>query len=311
VTDPDRKPSFTEMAKATENLGKFITVRQDGKGDFKSIQAAIDAAPPNSLIEIQDNGPYDERLVIRTEGLTLRGREGCWPVIRGPRHDRSAPILVELGAPRATIERSVLLHRPASGKGAVSVAARAPPFCLRSVMVYVEAHPDQPDKGKALSTGAAGVGSRVEHSVFVGFGYFLHGGVSIRNSAWLRGRVYAGGGSELRFCTVPEGGMFHGRPSAVYDSILAVRVAWTAGHRLEHCDAFPARPNPSVILGRGCFSAGPQFRDPKNLDYRLKPTSPCRKRASDGGDLGCRFTPEMLEMLKLALKLRQKGIIKF
>jgi hypothetical protein len=42
--------------------------------------------------------------------------------------------------------------------------------------------------------------------------------------------------------------------------------------------------------------------------YRLKPTSPCRKKASDGGDIGCRFTPEMLEK---ALELRRKRIIKF
>jgi hypothetical protein len=41
------------------------------------------------------------------------------------------------------------------------------------------------------------------------------------------------------------------------------------------------------------------------------PTSPCRKKASDGGDIGCRFTPEMLEMLEKALELRKKGIIKF
>jgi len=40
-------------------------------------------------------------------------------------------------------------------------------------------------------------------------------------------------------------------------------------------------------------------------------TGPCRGKASDGGDLGCRFTPEMLEMLKKALELRRKGIIKF
>jgi len=32
---------------------------------------------------------------------------------------------------------------------------------------------------------------------------------------------------------------------------------------------------------------------------------------ADGGDIGCRFTPEMLEMLKKALELRRKGIIKF
>jgi hypothetical protein len=41
------------------------------------------------------------------------------------------------------------------------------------------------------------------------------------------------------------------------------------------------------------------------------PTIPCVRNASEGGDLGCRFTPEMLEMLKLALELRAKGVIKF
>jgi hypothetical protein len=32
---------------------------------------------------------------------------------------------------------------------------------------------------------------------------------------------------------------------------------------------------------------------------------------TDSGDIGCRFTPEMLEMLQKALELRKKGIIKF
>jgi len=35
---------------------------------------------------------------------------------------------------------------------------------------------------------------------------------------------------------------------------------------------------------------------------------PRRGKASDGGDIGCRYTPEML---RLALELRRKGIIKF
>ena len=37
----------------------------------------------------------------------------------------------------------------------------------------------------------------------------------------------------------------------------------------------------------------------------------CRKKASDGGDIGCRYTPEMMEVLEKALELRKKGIIKF
>jgi hypothetical protein len=36
-----------------------------------------------------------------------------------------------------------------------------------------------------------------------------------------------------------------------------------------------------------------------------------RKKASDGGEIGCRYTPEMMEVLEKALELRKKGIIKF
>jgi len=63
--------------------------------------------------------------------------------------------------------------------------------------------------------------------------------------------------------------------------------------------------------GKGCFSESPEFNDPNGLDFRLAPTSPCRKRAADGGDLGCRYTPGMLEMLKMAFELRRRGIITF
>jgi hypothetical protein len=79
---------------------------------------------------------------------------------------------------------------------------------------------------------------------------------------------------------------------------------------MNHCAVWSSAD--SVIeRDEGCFTADPQFRDPANLDYRLAPTSPCIGKASDGGDLGCRYTPEMIELCKLALELRRKGIIKF
>jgi hypothetical protein len=63
--------------------------------------------------------------------------------------------------------------------------------------------------------------------------------------------------------------------------------------------------------GKNCFAADPRFVDAKHLDCRLMPGSPCRGRASGGGDLGFRYTRETVEMLKLANDLRAKGIIKF
>jgi hypothetical protein len=62
--------------------------------------------------------------------------------------------------------------------------------------------------------------------------------------------------------------------------------------------------------GKGCFIGDPQFRDPANLDYRLMPTSPCIGKASDGGDIGCRYTPEMIEICQNARELQAQGIVK-
>ena len=97
------------------------------------------------------------------------------------------------------------------------------------------------------------------------------------------------------------------------NSILPSLECGKPGGNVNCCNVHgdPPRFINEAKPGKGCFSAAPQFRNPDLFDYRLKPTSLCRKRASDGGDLGCRYTPEMLEMLKLAHELRKKGIIKF
>jgi len=79
---------------------------------------------------------------------------------------------------------------------------------------------------------------------------------------------------------------------------------------MDYCVTFGAI-SAEVQRGKGCWSANPMFRDPSNLDYRLKPGSPCIGKASDGGDIGCRYTPEMIELCKQALEIRRRGILKF
>ena len=119
-----------------------------------------------------------------------------------------------------------------------------------------------------------------------------------------------GGGLELRSCTIAAAVEFNDERVLLVDCIVSQVKSDKPGGRVEYCNVFGgfrefAKP------GKGCFSAPPQFADPKNLDYRLMPISPCRGKASDGGDLGCRYTPEMIEILRVALELRRRGIIKF
>ena len=61
----------------------------------------------------------------------------------------------------------------------------------------------------------------------------------------------------------------------------------------------------------GCFKADPMFVHPEHFDYRFRSGSPCIGRPSDGGDIGCRYTPEMTELCNVVLELRRKRILKF
>jgi len=322
VTDAARKPTFAEMLKATETLGKFITVRQDGKGDFTSIQAAIDAAPANSLVEIQDSRTYSEKIEIPKEmsGLALRGRSGCWPVVTSAGCRSPFPVLVRLAAPRVTLDRLVLAHVNAAGQGPSCVRAESGPFHVRRCVVIGR------NGVYAFSMGAPG---EIDGSLVAGAHPTLERRLSSRDSIWLVGLYGLSPGSrienavicdpfpfpqcELWRCTIVGPAKLKDQGTHVLDCIVLGEVeSPNAGNRIEHCDilgkpAFVDLARP----GKGCFSADPQFRDPDNFDYRLKPTSPCRKKASDGGDIGCRYTPEMIEVLEKALELRKKGIIKF
>ena len=325
---------------------KLIAVRQDGKGDFTSIQAAIDAAEPGSVVEIQDDGPYNEPVIIPQDkpGITLRGQEGRWPIITSEGPVRGADCLVAARAEGATIERLVLLHSVPTGAYSNALALHALKQRARLVLAYMV----KPPGGSLWWTVSAQVGRQLPGpegqelvNCLVALGGLNLGEprVALRDSIVFTGQVHLNVhtkatlsnvfapslfarddcATELSRCTVPGRAMLTNRPNLARDCILGSIASDTRETTIEHCNVFGvtlgevgqicftghARP------GKGCFSEDPQFRDPDNFDYRLKPTSPCRGKASDGGDIGCRYTPEMIELLEKALELRKKGIIKF
>ena len=60
---------------------RVITVQQDGKGDFTSIQAAVSAAQPGEQVRIEDDGTYREYVSIGEPNLLLTAGRGRHPTL--------------------------------------------------------------------------------------------------------------------------------------------------------------------------------------------------------------------------------------
>jgi hypothetical protein len=322
ANDATRSPTLSELAGLVAGLGQKFTVRQDGSGDYTSIQAAIDAAPPKSLIEIQDNGPYNEKLLISEEkqGLTLRGVAGCWPIITSQGPNTNFPTLVSVKPSEVVLERLILAHGGAAGSASSCLAVPGEgPFHLRFVIGYCV------NDNSWCGIGAVG-NAVVENCVFASTLHAMLGRCEIRDTIALS-RLHAKraslnnvvcrtleseGENDLQLCTIADPIRLPGAPSTLRDCILRSVEASRPGDRIDFCNLSGNPPFIDLAApGNGCFFGDPQFVNPQKLDYRLLPTSPCIGKASDGGDIGCRFTPEMLQMFQLAFELRARGIIKF
>ena len=79
----------------------------------RSIRQAISTAQANTVIEIQDNGPYYEKVVVpvsRAANLTLRGKKGCWPVIASGGSLGAINEFIEVQAQGTELARLAIVH---------------------------------------------------------------------------------------------------------------------------------------------------------------------------------------------------------
>ena len=330
LTDTKRDPTVGEIEEAVKDLGNYLTVRQDGRGDHTSIQSAIDAAGPKSLIEIRDSGIYSEQITIGREksGLTLRGAQGCWPVITSEGvADRAFAYLMRNGASGTKLKQFVLLHLQCAGEHPTALRLDGGSITAQRLVVQCGAN------GK-LAFPVSGHGSfTAKQCLFLGKHIYqglmralrlsdcIASGLSASNRfpaslnnvlLTSKNRALWQGGIHAKGCTIFSVGSIPREGTTVSDSIIPDLTPQKGRNVFKNCCVIakgPPRPLPQ--LGRGCFRADPMFRDPDNLDYRLHPRSPCRGRASDGGDLGFRYTQSILELLQVAQRLKQKGMLDF
>lgn len=321
VTDATRSPSFVDLTKAVAEVGQRLTVRLDGKGGFTNIQAAIDAAEPNSLIEIQDNGPYREGVSVSKDGLTIRGAHDRWPVVTSQNVLPKPSLLLALNGKKITIDRLLLVHSdPGSEQRTVYVESGSN-VQLRRVLAWLGS--DDAMSGIAVS---AGSNAEFDTCFFVGDGY-CDRKAQIKNSFWLYYNIHhlteadfencvcigsvriSLHGGTARHCVFKGNANLQQSPFHFTNSIMEHVTSDTPGSTAENCNLLEL--SGAHRLGGQALSADPQFTNPKQLDYRLLTTSPCIGKASDGGDIGVHYTPDMMEMCRIALELRAKGIIKF
>jgi serine/threonine protein kinase len=302
VTDRERKPSFAELEQAVALLGPRRTVRTDGEGDFITIQQAIDAAGPNTLIEIEDNGPYNEKIRIPPEktGLTIRGADDCWPVVTSVGPIRDFDVLAFVQAAETTLQRLILVHGTPAGERPSCLAVHAPGCRVRSAIVVAKAVP------AGFWTQFGHGECEVDDSIISAKGD-LRGRVVFRNCLILGDAMHADRPCELRHSTIANDLTLVNPPSVVLDCIVGKIHVGRGGHRIENCILGAPPPQEST----NCVVAAPRFRDAMDFDFSLLPNSPGAKKASDGGDVGCRYTPEMVELCEQAVELRKQIAIKF
>jgi len=349
VRDAARKPTVADLAAAAAKVSsKTLTVRQDGKGDFKTIQEAVAAAPAWSTVLVADGATYREiiRVPDGKEGLILRGQKGRWPTIcsEGMRIETIAD-LFRTDSPNVTLEGFVLHHCAKESKyvaGAFAcVDVLKPPVRVRSCILYMVWVSGQVAtiSGNPKPTDVI---AEFDHCVILmppdgGFWSDGSGIITMSNCTWLQGRITSRwvkghigpvhgfrfensvlrdtrvlAPSEFRSCTIVGKTVLEDAPNLLRDCIAEHVSSDRRETTIEHCDLYGTPPYGDFAKpGKACFQLDPGFLDPARFDYRLRANSPCRGKASDGGDIGCRPTPAMIEILRKTLQLRDRSLLKF
>ena len=220
-------------------------------------------------------------------------------------------ILVHSLSPQTTIDRVLLLHTAPTLTDAQCLAVNFGTLRLSCSLVYMRVGVGLSNYYKNRLT---------MHDSVILTSVHANGDLVLHNSLCVGVLSPAVGGGDVRFCTV-TGAVNLGTHATSHVALNSIFLGAVTSYPnvptdRQHCNLMRAKGVvnyrvPESESVKACIAVPPGFRDPANLDYRLTPGSPCIGKASDGGDLGCRYTPGMIEICEKALELRDAGIIAF
>ena len=327
LTDDERRPSVAQLdQQCRDGLPYTRTVGRDEPAQFRTIQEAVDASNINQAVLILDAGVYSEAVQVPTSKLNLTiaasqpervvldggGRTACIATdAQGLQLFglvfQNAPVGVEFTLPGKLVSRCVF---GGSLGVAYSVAYSAPLALERTV--FASGLPQ--DRSEARGCVFSGpwrveVDRTLTDCIILGDIHSPTGHsrtLTMENCLVLGDAVYYdNGGLLLRNCTL-VGSVRGERPNilslknTIAGSLISGQSSSTEV-RLENCDLWrQGGPLPSFVLASNSIAADPRFVAPQQGDYRLAPNSPCRKGASDGGDIGCRFDDDLNAAVDLA-----------
>ncbi len=211
-----------------------------------SIQAAINAAAPGSILEICP-GTYNERLIVNGKTLTLRGRDGAAVTIIDAGTTGRALDVVNTPSPGVIVQRLTLRNGRTTGVGG-GVRCASSKLVL-STSVVTGSRADGGGGGLHATSCAVTIsGTRFEgndgRSKSGGGAWLVSSSGSIANTKFLTNRSELGGGvaitegsvtlrdSEIRgnVGVLRGGGLYHASNATVLRTkILDNTAGWTAG----------------------------------------------------------------------------------
>jgi hypothetical protein len=212
-----------------------------------------------------------------------------------------------VGAPDTTLARLALVHPNTAGDEPHCLNLGGGRFSIRDTIIAAD-----PVHERGLCVAYNADSGMLDECLVLSVAWLSDTNVS--NSLFLH-QVMAFKPCRFDLCTFLKELQIQKPGGAVVDSVIYSTHIFDAAIvdlTMANCSIFSQAPfRGSRTPTSSYFQSPPQFVDPSNLDYRLQPTSSCKGKASDGGDIGCRYTSELAEMVSLAQELRARGILAF